>query len=198
MKKFTTFCKMSLGALAVVIFYGCGTYNASSTSYVNGIYGRSERMTQKASQASSTKSGDQEQNAIRELPDSLAKYLNDSTYIPAPDSYEMKLSHLEEFRRNQHEDAHDRTREQVLRHPDDREVREHRRHDPDLTGKTLQQHVEDVDADGMAFVRRPEPADGRQDHRRLRDLHLRLITFFGHLTGIIPKCVTGVREKASD
>lgn len=91
MKKFTTFCKMSLGALAVVIFYGCGTYNASSTSYVNGIYGRSERMTQKASQASSTKSSDQEQNAIRELPDSLAKYLNDSTYIPAPDSYEMKL-----------------------------------------------------------------------------------------------------------
>lgn len=91
MKKFTTFCKMSLGALAVVIFYGCGTYNASSTSYVNGIYGRSERMTQKASQSSSTKSGGQEQNAIRELPDSLAKYLNDSTYIPAPDSYEMKL-----------------------------------------------------------------------------------------------------------
>lgn len=95
MKKFTTFYKMSLCALATIIFYGCATYNASSTSYVNGIYGRSERMAQKASSASAgTGAGSssvQERNELHQLPDSLAEYLNDSTYVPAPDSYEMKL-----------------------------------------------------------------------------------------------------------
>ncbi len=92
MKKFTTFYKMSLCALAVIALYGCGTYNASPTSYVNGIYGRSERMSRTAAQASSPgRDSSREQKTYASLPDSLARYLEDSTYVPAPDSYEMKL-----------------------------------------------------------------------------------------------------------
>ena len=79
---------------------------------------------------------------------------------------QVRPGELEERRRDEHEDAHHRARQQALGHPDDREVGQHRGHDPKLARKALEQHIEHVNPDRIALVGRPGPGECDEYHRQ--------------------------------